>query len=111
VARQNLFETRYMFLRLLQMFFESLPKTFMCDPAAEGPRAKSESELFVVRGTCFDSLSHTIGLGDDRLISQNPITGDDCLGRRNVSAHRRLFDNEWDALLVSLGRSHRLNCD
>jgi len=28
----------------------SLPKIFMCDPAAEGPGAKSESELFVVRG-------------------------------------------------------------
>jgi len=31
-------------------------------------------------GTCFDSLSHTIGPGDDCLISQNPITGDNCLG-------------------------------
>jgi hypothetical protein len=39
----------------------------------------SESALSVWARTCFDWCKHTIGLADDCLIRQNPITRDDCL--------------------------------
>jgi hypothetical protein len=54
-------------------------KIFICTPQQKDEEQNPNRNSSLCAGICFDSLGHAIGRGDDCLIRQNPITGDDCL--------------------------------